>query len=419
MIQVGTGSRIGRCLCGALLASLGIAVAVLTGAPGVYAADERAPGAHSEELNNLEEQMEELEAQLDTIYEKLTDYTVNSAPAEIVAERQRIEQELQTLHERRTQILRDASADSPTARRNLDAPAPPREPMRRKPLANSIVKIGNNLVVGMDEIVNGDVIIMGGNVRVEGEVLGDVIVLGGDLDITRTARIGGQALVVGGYLDEGRGATIEGGKLGLSFFPARGGLRGGWSRRATLLFDALQLLLLCGLAAWFLLIHRSRFRHAHEYLEGNRVRSFGLGVLVLTAGSFVLSVVAMLLLVTFIGIPVAGLLGMAAVTVLLAALFLGALQLGRRAQKAMHVSPGSRLLSACVGLLILLLPQVLGDVLHILSPWVEVTMDIVSAMLIVLALSLGLGAFVMTRMGRRSMVEDLGESATLPIPVPG
>jgi hypothetical protein len=150
------------------------------------------------------------------------------------------------------------------------------------------------------------------------------------------------------------------------------------------------------------------------------VRSFGLGVLVLTAGSFVLSVVAMLLLVTFIGIPVAGLLGVASVVVLLSALFLGALQLGRRVQSALRLASGSRLLSTCLGLLVVLIPEILGDALASLNAWVEISLDIVSGILTVLVLSLGLGSLVITRMGRRNnLVDDLGESATLPVAVPG
>jgi hypothetical protein len=389
------------------------------GVSRIEAADERAPSARSAEINQLETQMEELEAQLDAIYIQLDEYTDTTAPPEIIEDRQRIELELQKLHEQRTQALMDANLDSPAARRNLDRNEEPGPTPRRKPLANSIVKIGNDLVVRADEIVNGDAIILGGNLRVEGEVLGDVVVLGGDLEVTRAARVGGQALVVGGTLETERDANIEGQTLGL-FFPSRGGLRSGWSNRATLWFDVFQVLFLFGLAAWFLLIHRNRFAQADRYLDGNGVRSFGLGVLVLTAGSFVLSVVAMLLLVTFIGIPVAGLLGVASVVVLLSALFLGALQLGRRVQSALRLASGSRLLSTCLGLLVVLIPEILGDALASLNAWVEISLDIVSGILTVLVLSLGLGSLVITRMGRRNnLVDDLGESATLPVAVPG
>jgi hypothetical protein len=106
--------------------------------------------------------------------------------------------------------------------------------------------------------------------------------------------------------------------------------------------------------------------------------------------------------------------------VLLSALFLGALQLGRRVQSALRLASGSRLLSTCLGLLVVLIPEILGDALASLNAWVEISLDIVSGILTVLVLSLGLGSLVITRMGRRNnLVDDLGESATLPLAVPG
>jgi hypothetical protein len=386
----------------------------------VQAADENEPQQRSEEIRQLESQMEELEKQLDAIYEKLDDYTVNSAPPEILEERHRIEQQLQQLHERRSRALRELHQPTATSRLRRDAPEPPREPARRKALANSLVKIGSDLVVRSDEIVNGDAIILGGNLRVEGEVLGDVVVLGGNLEIARSARVGGQALVVGGYLEEGRGAVIEGESLGLSFFPSEGGLRTGLSRGAMLILDGVIFLMLFVVAGWFVLLHRRRFGRALAYLESNTLRSFGLGILLLTAGSFILSVFAMLLLATFFGIPIALLMGMLMAALLLAALCVGTHQIGRRVVIGLRSGPTPRLLACLSGLFLILAPEVIGDLLSPINPWIDVALDAVSALLTLLAMSLGLGALVMTRMGRR--VEETaphGESPAAAVPATG
>jgi hypothetical protein len=385
----------------------------------VQAADENEPTQRTEEIRQLESRMDKLEKQLDAIYEQLDDYTVNSAPPEILAERHRIEQELQQLHEQRSRALRELHRPTATSRVRRDTPEPSRQPARRKALANSLVKIGTDLVVRSDEIVNGDAIILGGNLRVEGEVLGDVVVLGGDLEIARSARVGGQALVVGGYLDQGRDAVIEGESLGLSFFPSQGA-RTEWSRSTMLLLDAIIFLLLVGVAGWFVLLHRQRFDRALSYLQANTTRSFGLGILLLTAGSFILSVFAMLLLATFFGIPIAILLGAVMALVLLAALCVGTHLLGRFLVAHLGAGTSPRLLPCLAGLALVLVPEMVGDVLATFNPWIDVALDGVSALLTLLAMSLGLGALAMTRMGRRLDEPHVGgETRAVTVPVAG
>jgi len=407
-----TPGRLALLGCGCLLGLLTWACA-----PTARAADERESNARSEEIRNLEMQMEHLEAQLDSIYDKLDDYTASSAPPEILAERQRIEAQLQHLHEERSRALRELNRPTATSRRSLEPPEPPRAPARRKALANSLVKIGSNLVVRSDEIVNGDAIILGGNLRVEGEVLGDVVVLGGDLEIARSARVGGQALVVGGYLDEGRGAQIEGESLGLSFFPNRGGLRGGWSRAAGLLFDGIVFVLLLLVAGWFLVVHRRRFQRSSQYLQTNHLRSFGLGVLLLSAGTFVVSVLAMLLLVTFFGIPIALFLGVVTAVLLLAALCVGSGEIGKHLLAGFRWANAPRLFTVLIGLVLVLGPEFLGDLLSPFGTWLEVAMDSLSALVFLLALSLGLGALVLTRLGKRLVLPDAGGETTAPVSV--
>jgi len=376
----------------------------------------------TEEIRQIETQMEALEEQLDAIYEMLDDYTITSAPPAVLAERQRVENQLQDLHERRTRALRAQRSTASLAARSAAKGKRPRSTLRRKPLANSIVKIGNDLVVRSDEVVNGDAIVLGGNLRVEGEVLGDVVVLAGNLELARGAHIGGQALVIGGSLDASNGSTVEGKSLALSFFPSRGGLRGGWSQSVTLLFDALVLVLLLVFALLFLALYRRRFVRAQAYLATARMRSFALGVLLLTAGTFVVSVVAMLLLVTFLGIPFAMILGVLVTLLLLAALFLGAMLVGRDVQSALHLPGGPRIVLVLYGLMVVLVPEMLGDVMGGTRPWVDASLDILSAVLMLLTLSFGLGALVLTRMGGTTGLQpdaDPGESPAAAIAATG
>ncbi|MDE2851014.1 MAG: hypothetical protein OXP74_10430 [Acidobacteriota bacterium] len=70
------------------------------------------------------------------------------------------------------------------------------------------------LAIGRDLELRGearsDAVVLNGNARIDGVVQGDVIVLGGDVGLGPSARLGGDVFVLGGRVDAESGAAIEG-----------------------------------------------------------------------------------------------------------------------------------------------------------------------------------------------------------------
>jgi cytoskeletal protein CcmA (bactofilin family) len=73
-----------------------------------------------------------------------------------------------------------------------------------------IVRIGSGFAVDEDETIEGDVVIIGGGLTVEGTIKGDAAVVGGSMYLASTAFVGGDAVVVGGILETEEGATVVG-----------------------------------------------------------------------------------------------------------------------------------------------------------------------------------------------------------------
>jgi hypothetical protein len=73
-----------------------------------------------------------------------------------------------------------------------------------------VVRIGASYAVDQDEVVAGDVVIIGGALTVEGTIEGDAAVIGGSMYLSSTARVEGDAVVIGGILETEEGATVVG-----------------------------------------------------------------------------------------------------------------------------------------------------------------------------------------------------------------
>jgi cytoskeletal protein CcmA (bactofilin family) len=73
-----------------------------------------------------------------------------------------------------------------------------------------IVRIGSGYAVDEDEIVEGDVVVIGGGLTVEGTIEGDAVVIGGSMYLASTATIEGDAAVVSGIIEMEDGAVVLG-----------------------------------------------------------------------------------------------------------------------------------------------------------------------------------------------------------------
>ena len=91
-------------------------------------------------------------------------------------------------------------------------------------------------------------------------------------------------------------------------------------------------------------------------------------------------------------------LALLASAVLLAALYVGALMLGERLASWMGWRELPRALLMLIGLVMILLPETLGDLLGPVGRWIDPSLDVLSGLLTFLALSAGLGALILARL---------------------
>jgi hypothetical protein len=91
--------------------------------------------------------------------------------------------------------------------RRVIPPVPPVVPEARQ---GDIVRIGSDIHIQKDQVVEGDVFALRGDIRVDGHVRGDVAATGGDLHLGPTARVDGDVMCIGGVLEEDPGARVGG-----------------------------------------------------------------------------------------------------------------------------------------------------------------------------------------------------------------
>jgi hypothetical protein len=82
-----------------------------------------------------------------------------------------------------------------------------------------VVRMGENIEVGPNETVEGDVVAIGGTVTVLGHVLGDVVSVGGGIDLKSTATVNGDVVCVGGVVNREDGATVLGQNVSVGVVP--------------------------------------------------------------------------------------------------------------------------------------------------------------------------------------------------------
>jgi len=103
-------------------------------------------------------------------------------------------------------------ADTPDSPDQPDAPIPPNPPVNVD-RSGSIMRIGSDIVVGKDEVIEGDLSSVSGDITIEGHVEGDVVAMKGDVMLKSTARVDGDVVCLGGTLSEEPGAEVGGQKV--------------------------------------------------------------------------------------------------------------------------------------------------------------------------------------------------------------
>jgi hypothetical protein len=90
------------------------------------------------------------------------------------------------------------------------APATPAPVQRPQVRRGDIVRFGDDVTVGSNERVDGDVVVFGDSADIDGEVTGDVTVFGNRLRLGPNAVVRGDVNAIGGNLDRDSGAQVFG-----------------------------------------------------------------------------------------------------------------------------------------------------------------------------------------------------------------
>jgi hypothetical protein len=166
----------------------------------------------------------------------------------------------------------------------------------RKGGPGEIVSFFRDVEVPADKVVNGEVVAIFGDVRIEGEVHGDVVAVMGSITLGDSARVGGDVVAIGG-IDASHTALIQGDSVSLPFFLGFP-VFSTWTMWVSFFLGVILFSLLGALVA---VLFPDRLRRVAQTGSQRSLLSLLVG-----AASFPLLTVAFcLLLLTVIGIPVA------------------------------------------------------------------------------------------------------------------
>lgn len=310
-------------------------------------------------------------------------------------------------------------AVAPATPPDLPSVAPRRHPRTRH--SDDRVRIGGSVTVDADESVN-DVVVIGGSAHIQGEVTGDLVVIGGFAELGPHAEVGKDITVVGGRLrrdpdarvrgrvnEIGPGINLRGLQFGhLPFNPDVFFWGSRWFGLFAFLSTVMRVVILCVLASLIVLV-------GHDYVERISARAAAeplkAGVVGFLAQLLIvplLVVTIVVLVVTIIGIPflvlipfaILGLIALCVVGFTAVAYHVGRLVAGR-----IGSAPLNPYLTAMVGIVVVMLPVLLGRMLGIGGAHLlPIALPILSIGFLAeyLAWTVGLGAVALNRFDRRA-----------------
>jgi len=276
---------------------------------------------------------------------------------------------------------------------------------RRKPrrvVGGTRMRLGEDVEIADDEIIDGDVYVIGADVYLAGEVRGTVVTIFGDLFVEDEGEVQKNAYSAGGKISVDETSVVHGdifdfGSMapGLLYHQSASGGVGLMLYLAWLAFATVLLFVTFAVV-------EGRMHVANAQAERNVWRDLLYGAIWFTAALGALAVLSVGLAITVIGIPVVVVLILGFAAAALWAYFISCQLLGERLM-AMMVnrgdSPAWR--SALLGLAILETPALLAAGVAGLSGAGENAMmlRIADSVIKCVAISIGVGALVATRLG--------------------
>lgn len=263
-----------------------------------------------------------------------------------------------------------------------------------------IVRLFSDASVKPGETVDGDVVAVFGNVHVAGKVTGSAVAVFGSIDLTPEASVGEDAVAVGGGVDDPPGSHIAGQTVQVGIMPLTLGLP---ALPVMLAFLFLGWLVSVFFGWVFAALFPERLARVAGMSSRRTAASLAIGIL---TGPLV-PVVAVLLMVTVIGLPIGLMMPFVYVAVVyagqLAALHVLGCKLLRRPLDSHGVAP-----IAAGGLLVALF-FVIGSVFWG-SPGalrtIGVFFDLFGVLMLATLSCIGTGAFLLSRAGSRGPGES-------------
>lgn len=304
---------------------------------------------------------------------------------------------------------------------------------------NNVVRFGADITIPEGQVIDGDVVAIGGSVTVLGRVKGDCVSIGGAVHIEGKGVVEGDAVAMGGGVSTSDSGSVGGSNVSLGtnpfghsgqFWPMVGlfGAVGAVGTGFWLLTALLKLALTLFFAWLSLLLARERIVHAVDTMHVHFGRSFLWGLLgfagavvALPTGIILLILVGTIaiaiLAITIIGIPVAilllialilGIMGL--VLALFIAMFLGfligAMFLGQRVLGRNSPRGQKPLVAILVGLVLLVVLEIAAKLIGLVGVLffhpIAIALGIAAGGLAVILSVAGFGAMITTRFAARS-----------------
>jgi hypothetical protein len=280
---------------------------------------------------------------------------------------------------------------------------------RFKEKGSDIVRFGEDVTVDANELVRGDVVVFGGDATIEGKVVGDVVVLMGDARIVSGAEINGDMVVIGGTLDEQDEVIIHGERvvvrkfnMSMMGFPFKVGRQ---FKVFEFLFIPVKFFISLVLSFLVVLFLRDRIIKSHEHVASGVFKTFGTGFLVAFIGVFAVTFLAIILLITLIGIPLAFVLIVSCIALFFVAGTVFVYTLGSKVSGKLNVQTTNPFAIVLIGTAVLYLPALLGLGISLLpfGGFVGGFLKVFGVLLSLFAFLAGLGALFLSRFGARGV----------------
>lgn len=269
---------------------------------------------------------------------------------------------------------------------------------------SDVVQFGKKIYIGPDELVNGDVVAIGADIIVEGKVMGDVAAIFGSVELGSGGIVNGEVVSILGEVNREDGSIIRGetaviGKHhrnGLTFpiGPFGEGMFNAGAKVVLFIITGLLMLIVFYFIA-------QRMSNASAHASGSFLKSFGVGLLVLFAGTVLVAVLSIILAITIVGIPVAVLLVLSFVALFVLGYFVSALALGSFVAKKCNMERESVYVRGFIGIFLLAILGIIASFMFF-NPWMgpaRAMLRVVGGLINFVAVVTGVGAFISSKGG--------------------